>query len=408
MTPAILLFCCCFFAFGQSTSSTPDTKTQTPANSSDQKPENNDDGLHGRQYGSLDVLSDTQGVDFGPYLQRILQDVKVNWYHLIPESAEMKNGKLAIEFKIAKDGEVADMRLLASSGDVGLDRPAWGSITASSPFPPLPGEFTGPYLALRFRFYYNPDKSDLADKELGTSQRNAEEKRVASGLSGVTVSIFASANLQVPVGGSEVVSATITGTKESAVEWSIQGSGCSDSACGKMVGELYVAPTVLPNPPEVILIAASKADPTVNSVTVHIVRPTAQTNSTVRVEVPPVLPIPGPNRPQPPGGDGGRLFHVGGGVSPPRAIYSPQPEYSEEASKAKLEGTCVLGLIVGVDGKVHNIRVLTPLGKGLDEKAINAINTWEFEPAMKDGHPVRVEIAVEVSFHLDQKSEGPK
>jgi TonB family protein len=118
-------------------------------------------GAHGRQLGALDILSDTQGVDFGPYLQRILQDVKENWYHLIPESAEMKKGKLAIEFAITKDGKVADMRLIATSGDVALDRPAWGSITASNPFPPLPSEFTGPYLALRFRFYYNPDKADL-------------------------------------------------------------------------------------------------------------------------------------------------------------------------------------------------------------------------------------------------------
>ena len=118
-------------------------------------------GAHGRQYGAFDVLSDTQGVDFGPYLQRILQDVKDNWYRAIPESAEMKKGKLAIEFAITKDGKVADMRLIATSGDVALDRPAWGSITASNPFPPLPSEFTGPYLALRFRFYYNPDKADL-------------------------------------------------------------------------------------------------------------------------------------------------------------------------------------------------------------------------------------------------------
>ncbi len=118
-------------------------------------------GAHGRQQGALDILSDTQGVDFGPYLQRILQDVKENWYHLIPESAAMKKGKLAIEFAITKDGKVADMRLIATSGDTALDRPAWGSITASNPFPPLPNDFTGPYLALRFRFYYNPDKADL-------------------------------------------------------------------------------------------------------------------------------------------------------------------------------------------------------------------------------------------------------
>lgn len=118
-------------------------------------------GAHGRQLGALDILSDTQGVDFGPYIQRIVQDVRENWYHLIPESAEMKKGKLAIEFAITKDGKVADMRLVSSSGDVALDRPAWGAITGSNPFPPLPSEFTGPYLALRFRFYYNPDKADL-------------------------------------------------------------------------------------------------------------------------------------------------------------------------------------------------------------------------------------------------------
>ena len=118
-------------------------------------------GAHGRQLGNLEILSDTQGVDFGPYLQRILQDVKQNWYILIPESAAMKKGKLAIEFAITKDGKVADMKLIATSGDVALDRPAWGSITNSNPFPPLPSEFNGPYLALRFRFYYNPDKGEL-------------------------------------------------------------------------------------------------------------------------------------------------------------------------------------------------------------------------------------------------------
>lgn len=118
-------------------------------------------GQKGRQLGALDILSDTQGVDFGPYLQRLLQEVKQNWYLLIPESAEMKKGKLAIEFAITKDGQVADMRLIASSGDVALDRPAWGSITNSNPFPPLPVDFKGPFLALRFRYYYNPDKADL-------------------------------------------------------------------------------------------------------------------------------------------------------------------------------------------------------------------------------------------------------
>jgi periplasmic protein TonB len=100
------------------------------------------------------------------------------------------------------------------------------------------------------------------------------------------------------------------------------------------------------------------------------------------------------------GGTGGGIFHVGGGVSPPRQIYAPEPEFSEEARKAKYQGVCTLGLIVGTDGHPSNIRVLSSLGMGLDEKAIEAVKNWRFEPAMKDGHPVRVEIAVEVDFHL--------
>jgi outer membrane biosynthesis protein TonB len=118
-------------------------------------------GAHGRQLGNLEILSDTQGVDFGPYLQRILHDVKANWYSLIPESAQFKHGNLAIEFAITKDGKIADMHLVASSGDIPLDRAAWGGIVGSNPFPPLPTEFNGPYLALRFRFFYNPTKEEM-------------------------------------------------------------------------------------------------------------------------------------------------------------------------------------------------------------------------------------------------------
>ncbi len=112
----------------------------------------------------LDVLSDTMGVDFGPYLQRVLHSVRQNWYNLIPEIARpplLKNGKVTVEFVIAKNGTVAGMRLSGPSGDVSLDRAAWGGITASNPFPPLPGEFRGDHLALRFHFYYNPGRNEM-------------------------------------------------------------------------------------------------------------------------------------------------------------------------------------------------------------------------------------------------------
>jgi periplasmic protein TonB len=100
------------------------------------------------------------------------------------------------------------------------------------------------------------------------------------------------------------------------------------------------------------------------------------------------------------GGTGGGVFKVGGGVSAPRPIYQPDPEYSEEARKAKYTGTCVLWLVVGADGRPREVKVTRSVGLGLDEKAIEAVKTWKFEPAMKDGKPVAVQISVEVEFRL--------
>jgi TonB family protein len=100
------------------------------------------------------------------------------------------------------------------------------------------------------------------------------------------------------------------------------------------------------------------------------------------------------------GGIGGGAFRVGNGVSAPRALDTPDPEYSEEARKAKYQGTCVLWLIVGPDGKPRDVKVARALGMGLDEKAIEAVRNWKFEPAMKDGKPVAVQINVEVNFRL--------
>jgi TonB family protein len=91
---------------------------------------------------------------------------------------------------------------------------------------------------------------------------------------------------------------------------------------------------------------------------------------------------------------------MGRNMSPPRVTYSPPAEFSEEARAAKYQGTCILKLIVGADGNPRNIRVINPIGMGLDEKAVEAVRTWKFQPALKDGKPVAVEIAVEVDFHL--------
>jgi TonB family protein len=100
------------------------------------------------------------------------------------------------------------------------------------------------------------------------------------------------------------------------------------------------------------------------------------------------------------GGIGGGVFRVGGGVSAPKTVYAPDPEYSEEARKAKFQGVCVLGLVVGPDGRPRDIHVVRSLGLGLDEKAIEAVKNWRFDPAVKDNKPVAVAISVEVDFRL--------
>jgi len=100
------------------------------------------------------------------------------------------------------------------------------------------------------------------------------------------------------------------------------------------------------------------------------------------------------------GGTGGGTYRPGGGVTTPVPIVKPEPEYSEEARKAKYQGTVVLSLIVGADGVPRDIKVARSVGLGLDEKAIEAIRKWRFKPGMKDGKPVRVAATIEVNFRL--------
>lgn len=100
------------------------------------------------------------------------------------------------------------------------------------------------------------------------------------------------------------------------------------------------------------------------------------------------------------GGVGGGAFRIGGGVSAPQPIFKVEPEYSEEARKAKYQGTVLLAIVVDEEGRTRNIRVVRSLGMGLDEKAIEAVSKWRFRPGYKDGRPVPVHANVEVNFRL--------
>ncbi len=100
------------------------------------------------------------------------------------------------------------------------------------------------------------------------------------------------------------------------------------------------------------------------------------------------------------GGTGGGAYSVGGNVSAPIPIYKPEPPYSEQARKAKYQGTCVLWIVVDAQGNVTDAQVVKPLGMGLDENALKTVRTWKFKPAMRNGAPVPVKVMVEVSFRL--------
>jgi TonB family protein len=99
-------------------------------------------------------------------------------------------------------------------------------------------------------------------------------------------------------------------------------------------------------------------------------------------------------------GSGGGIYTVGGGVSAPRVLYDPDPDFTEQARRARHQGTVILWLIVGPDGKAHDIQVRQSLGMGLDEKAVAAVQNWRFDPGRLNGTPVPVQIQVAVNFQL--------
>jgi protein TonB len=99
-------------------------------------------------------------------------------------------------------------------------------------------------------------------------------------------------------------------------------------------------------------------------------------------------------------GPAGLSIQRGRGVTPPQLLYKVEPEFSEDARKAKHQGVVVLSIVVDASGNVRNIRVLQQLGLGLDQKAIEAVSRWRFRPGLLDGKPVATEATVQVSFQL--------
>lgn len=105
---------------------------------------------------NIEMLSDSRGVDFQPYLVQVLTAVRRNWAVLIPQSVRLgQRGRVVIQVAVETDGRIAKLVIASSSGFDPLDRAAVGALTASEPFPPLPREFTNSEVRLQFNFSYN-------------------------------------------------------------------------------------------------------------------------------------------------------------------------------------------------------------------------------------------------------------
>lgn len=110
------------------------------------------------------------------------------------------------------------------------------------------------------------------------------------------------------------------------------------------------------------------------------------------------LILPTAAAPSPAGGQ--VLERIGKGVTAPVATYIPQAKYTREARKKKIQGPCLISIVVNTTGVPQNLKVVRPIGYGLDESALAAVKKYKFKPAMKDGHPVAVQMTIEVNFRL--------
>ena len=239
------------------------------------------------QVGDMEVLSDSAGLDFGPYLRTgVLPYIRGNWQRSVrrKESAlTSERQTLAIEFTILKDGSIDNVKVVESSGDANLDSTALDGIARAAPFLPLPAEFRGQYLELKCHFYYRPGR----------------------------IMQFESAGVR---------------------------GGASRSLNAEATGDGH-----------------------------------------------------GPEK---------GVWYARDEVTMPRAIYSPNPEYTEPARKAKVNGVVVLKVTVDPSGDVGDVKVVKGIGYGLDESAIATVRTWKFKPGSKDGNPVKTEVPVEIDFRL--------
>ena len=382
---------------------------------------------------SVSIINDLEGVDFGPYLEIVKRQVKQRWYSLIPADAYVKHGCVSVQFKILKNGDVTDVLYKSTSGDDQLDRAASAAIAWPEALPSLPTAFKGDHLELRFIFFYNLGLEGASGDPNLRNTPAIDEAAMAPGLPthGSTqdfARIADSVNLAFvnastppagPTSGASTDGQIVPGRLVHKVDPKYPKQARKNKTGGRVVLDAMIEKNGNVTNVSIMSGELVLADAALDAVRQWSFEPYTQSGQPVQVhqqltfEFGPHTKIGELTKPLPPptlrpnnfshdlDSDTEEVFQaVGHGVTPPRRIYAPDPPYDENAKKAMYQGTCLLSLIVGSNGQPRDIRVTRGLGKGLDAKAVEAVNTWRFEPGTKDGKPVPVRIVVEVVFHL--------
>jgi TonB family protein len=369
------------------------------------------------------VASDTKGVDFGPYLTTVKRSIRDKWYSLVPSSAVAKQACVSVQFKVSPNGRIAAMQYESTSGEVTLDHAAWGGVMAADPFPPLPREFKGDYLTLRFDFFYNPSpeiasriqSSDSTPIDHAESQPNSTLTTDSRFLGTQTPAAIPKIATIVPDTG-EITPGRLV--------YRVDPQYPKEAQKQKIQGTVVLQVTVEKNGnvDDIAILSGdlTLADAAVDAVSAWKFEPYTQNGSSVQVRQtmvfsfdpankigeldaqlpPPTLAVGSPIPWRREKSSGEEAYDVGHGVTAPRAIYAPDPPYDENARKAMYQGTSLLSLIIGADGQPRNIRVIRGLGKALDVKAVETVSKWKFQPGTKDGKPVAVYAVIEVRFQL--------
>lgn len=373
---------------------------------------------------AVEAETDTQGANFGSYAANMVGVIRQNWYSRIPPAAVpplSKRGCVVIEFEIAKNGTISSVQYKLSSGDITLDQAAFDAISAASPLRALPAEFKNPSVTYRFTFKYNPVGSGTVSGDISEDAFIYRYSAAAISNEGSNPSVRISSGadldegikLGTPIRAVDpVVPKSLYGKNAAAVVgateemdgtfsdlWALGGDQDFEYAALDAVHQWRYTPATLNGSPA--------------SVKLFLIFLLDHAEIKTSMELDSPLPD-GPKRDVRELYSRGELFAIDQQhVKPPKPVYDPDPEYSQAARAAKRQGTVILGVILGRDGSPGDIWVIRkfidsngeqtrfkPVGLGLEQKALEAVRRWKFEPATKDGVPVPVFLNIEVTFRL--------